>query len=452
MDGKITILGAGESGVGAALLARAQGYKVFVSDAGQVSAKYHQELDEAGIEFEEEGHTEERVLEAELIIKSPGIPEGAAIIQRIREEGIQIVSEIEFASHYTKAKLIGITGTNGKTTTTLLLHHLLKTAGLDVAVAGNIGESFARKLVDRDYEYFVLEVSSFQLDDIHTFRPNIAILLNITEDHLDRYNYEMDKYAAAKFRLIENMRIGDLFIYNADDEEIAKHLNYKRLHMATELFTEGFYQNGILSLPGIGRVGEDASLDVDGRLLFTELPLIGQHNGLNMSAAVIAALRLGVAPSKIQEGLISFTNAPHRLEQAGTVNGVIFVNDSKATNIESTYHALKSFNAPIVWIAGGVDKGNDYEKLRSLVEKNVKALVCLGKDNSKLMKALGESVDFSDETDDIEDAVAKAYHLSEMKDVVLLSPACASFDLFKNYEDRGTQFKQAVASLQGIKF
>ncbi len=438
--------------MGAALLAKSQGFQVFVSDGGAIQPQFQKELEGAGIPFESAGHSEEKVLDAEEIIKSPGIPEEAGIVQRIREEGLKISSEIDFASRYTEGKIIGITGTNGKTTTTMLLYHLLKHAGLDVAMGGNVGKSFARILMERDYEYFVLEISSFQLDDIHTFRPNIGLLLNITPDHLDRYGYEMERYAAAKFRLIENMKIGDLFIYNADDEEIAKYLNHRRLSMATELFTEGFYQNGILSLPALGKVGEGASVDMDGRLIFTELPLVGQHNGMNMSAAILAALRLGVSSQKIQEALPSFKNAPHRLEKAGVVNGVVFVNDSKATNVEAAYYALGSFDTPIVWIAGGQDKGNNYELLRPLVEKHVKALVCLGLDNTKIMKAFGESVGFSRETQDVKEAVSMAYHLAESKDIVLLSPACASFDLFKNFAVRGEEFKKAVASLEGITF
>jgi UDP-N-acetylmuramoylalanine--D-glutamate ligase len=451
MDGRITILGAAESGVGAALLAKAKGYDVFVSDAGAIKPRYRAELEAAGIAYEEGGHTEERVLQAEEVIKSPGIPEKAAMVQRIRQEGIRISSEIDFASRYTQAKLVAITGTNGKTTTTLLTYHLLRTAGLDVGLAGNVGDSFARKVLEQDHEVFVLEVSSFQLDDIHTFRPNIGILLNITPDHLDRYD-GMEAYAAAKFRLIERMRIGDVFIYNADDEQIAKRLNSTHLNMSTELFTGAFYQNGTLRLPLLGYVEADAKVQVSRQAVFGNLPLQGLHNGMNMSAAILAALRMGLSKAAIEEGLATFKNAPHRLEPVGQVNGVRFVNDSKATNVEAAYYALGSFDAPIVWIAGGVDKGNNYELLRPLVERHVKAIVCLGVDNAKLMAAFGETVSFIDETQSIEEAVSKAYHLADNKDIVLLSPACASFDLFRNYEDRGEQFRQAVAHLQGITF
>ncbi|MGB0522817.1 MAG: UDP-N-acetylmuramoyl-L-alanine--D-glutamate ligase [Flammeovirgaceae bacterium] len=452
MKSKLVILGAGESGVGAALLAQAKGYEVFVSDAGQIKENYKKELEAAAIDFEEGQHSEQRILEADEIVKSPGIPHKVPLIQQAIEERIPILSEIEFASRYTNAKLIAITGTNGKTTTSLLAFHLLQVAGFNVGLAGNIGESFARKVLTHDHEYYVLEVSSFQLDDIHRFRPNIAIILNITADHLDRYEYQLEKYIAAKFRLIENMKIGDVFIYNADDENIARQLNRSNYLVSTEPFTEGFYRKGKLSLPTLGFVEGDSSVHAAQRLEFDSLPLRGKHNGMNMSAAILAALRVGVTKSAIEEGLKSFKNVPHRLETVATINGVTFINDSKATNVDATYYALDSFDTPIVWVVGGVDKGNDYSQLHQLVKNHVKAIVCLGVDNQKLFKVFAEMVDFIDETQDVFEAVSKAYHLAENKDIVLLSPACASFDLFNNYEHRGEAFKQAVEKLKDIRF
>lgn len=452
METKLTILGAGESGIGAALLAKAKGYQVFVSDAGEIKATYKTELQKAEIEFEEGGHSTERILESDEIVKSPGIPSEVELIQLAREEHTPILSEIEFASRYTTAKIIAITGTNGKTTTALLTYHLLKTAGFHVALAGNVGESFARKVLEADYEYYVLEISSFQLDDIHKFRPNIGILLNISPDHLDRYGYEMERYIAAKFRLIENMKIGDVFIYNADDEHIARQLNKSNYLVSTEPFTEGFYQQNKLRLPTLGFVEDDASIQASQRLEFDNLPLRGKHNGMNMSAALLAALRVGVSRKSMMEGLATFKNVAHRLENVATINGVTFINDSKATNVDAAYYALGSFDHPIVWIVGGQDKGNDYTKITDVVSNNVKAIVCLGLDNQQLFKIFAEKVDFIDETQDTFEAVSKAYHLAENKDIVLLSPACASFDLFDNYEQRGEVFKQAVEQLKDITF
>jgi UDP-N-acetylmuramoylalanine--D-glutamate ligase len=450
---KISILGAGESGIGTALLAKAKGYEVFVSDGGEIKENYKKELEGANIEFEEGKHSAEKLLNTDEMMKSPGIPDSAEIVQLAKAEKLPIVSEIEFASRFTKARIIAITGTNGKTTTTLLINHLLKTAEFDVAMAGNIGESFARKLVERDYDYFVLEVSSFQLDDIQKLRPNIGILLNITPDHLDRYNYELDKYIDSKFQLVKNMQIGDVFIYNADDENIARKMNRTNISASTELFTEGFYQLDKLTLPSLGYInkeidGEEVSIQASERLQFENLPLRGKHNGMNMSASILTALRLGVTKKQIEEGLKTFKNAPHRLEEVAKIHKVIFVHDSKATNVDATSYALDSFEKPIVWIVGGVDKGNEYEQIRELVERNVKAIICLGVDNQKLMKFFGERVSFIDETQDVYEAVSKAYHLAESKDIVLLSPACASFDLFRNYEDRGEQFKEAVQKLK----
>jgi len=444
---KIVILGAGESGTGAALLAKQQGLKVFVSDFGAIAPEFQKELQEAEIPFEQEGHNEALILVADEVIKSPGIPEKVPIIQKLREKGIKISSEIDFAARYTEAKIIAITGTNGKTTTTLLTYHLLKEAGLEVGLAGNIGKSFARQLTEKDSSYFVLEVSSFQLDDIHDFRPHIAMLLNITPDHLDRYENDMDKYAAAKFRIFENMQDGDTLIFNEDDERIAKKINHKEgQKIWEEGFSEAFYNAGILRLPAFTSAFSSFEQNPAKQWLeFGNLPLQGMHNAMNMSAALLAGLRLGIAPTVLQQGLATFQNVPHRLEKVDMVNGISFINDSKATNVDAVQYALDAFEMPVIWIVGGVDKGNDYSQLLQLVKNKVKGIICLGKDNEKLKTAFAESVSFLHETQDIKNAVLTAYHLAEKGEVVLLSPACASFDLFKNYEDRGEQFKTAVA-------
>ncbi|MEN7548873.1 UDP-N-acetylmuramoyl-L-alanine--D-glutamate ligase [Rapidithrix thailandica] len=445
MKNRIVILGAGESGVGAALLAQAKGYDVFVSDFGKISQKYKNELNKQVIAFEEEQHTESLILNADAVIKSPGISPKVPIVQKITEAGIPVSSEIEFASRYTEARIIAITGTNGKTTTTLLTYHLLKKAGCKVEVAGNIGESFARKVLHEEVEYFVLEVSSFQLEDIQEFKPSVGVLLNITPDHLDRYENSLDKYAEAKFRMVENMNGGGMFIYNADDENIAKVMNRINIQTSTEPFSASFYEEGRLTVPALnypGVFGEDYVEQP--KLVFEDLPLRGKHNAMNMSAAILAVLRVGLTYEQVKKGLKSFKNAPHRLEPVATVNGVTFINDSKATNVDAVKFALDSFETPIIWMVGGVDKGNDYSELDELVKKNVKAIICLGKDNRKLLKHYNEMVSYIYETQDVVDAVIRAYHLGENRDVVLLSPACASFDLFKNYEDRGSQFKKAV--------
>lgn len=467
MSQKIVILGAGESGIGAALLAQKQGWEVWVSDRTAIKAPYRQELEQAAIPFEEGVHSEEVILQADLVVKSPGIPPTAAIVRSIRERGIPVVSEIEFAARYTSARLVAITGTNGKTTTTLLTYHLLRKAGLNVLMGGNVGVSFARLVAQHpEPDWFVLEVSSFQLEDIDTFRPTVALLLNITPDHLDRYD-GMDSYAAAKFNILRNMGTGSLFIYNADDEIIARHLNRQTILANTEPFHAGFLVESVanpdgelvpvtpyLSIPTrlvpgpFGELSEEPA-----HFAFHELPLRGRHNAMNMSAAILAALRCGVQPEEIARHLASFINAPHRLETVGVINGITFINDSKATNVEACAYALESFlpnplqtnyRPSVVWIAGGVDKGNDYSMLEPLVNQCVKGIICLGVDNQKLAQAFGESVSFFYETQQITDAVLKAYHYAENGDVVLLSPACASFDLFKNYEDRGEQFRLAV--------
>ncbi len=441
---KIVVLGGGESGVGAALLAHKKGFNVFLSDGGNLKDNYREQLQSASIAFEEGGHTAEKVLAADEIIKSPGIPQTAPLVQQARQQGIVISSEIDFAARYTSGKILAITGTNGKTTTTLLLHHLLAEAGYDVAVGGNIGNSFAQLLLVRDYEYFVLEISSFQLEGIYKFKPNVALILNITPDHLDRYEGSMDLYADAKFRLIENMNGGGLFIYNADDETIARAMNKRQITTATEPFSSSFHHHEALHLQPMRFSMADVEAEQQ-PLVFDQLPLKGPHNAMNQMAAILAALRVGVTPDQVKQALAIFKNAAHRLEEVAVVNNISFINDSKGTNIDATQYALDSFgDRKIVWIAGGVDKGNDYSLLDKLVAKNVKALICLGKDNNKLVKHFTERISFIHETTSVKEAVMKAYHLADPNDVVLLSPACASFDLFKNYEDRGRQFTEAV--------
>lgn len=429
------ILGAGESGVGAALLAKKLGYTVFVSDKGKISDNYKAELEQNAIPNEEGEHTLKRILEADQVIKSPGIPDHIALIKEIKASGIPVISEIEFASRHTDAKIIGITGSNGKTTTTKLLYHLLKTAGLNVEVGGNIGHSFARLVLETKPDLFVLELSSFQLDGVVDFRPDIAILLNITPDHLDRYEYKMDLYAEAKFKIVRSQRPEDLFIYNGQDEYSLRLLPIRaqqpqKIAITAAMMTEN----------GIKVNGESFDMSTSS--------LKGKHNQFNALCAVQAALGLGVEAQSIQEGLNSFVNAPHRLELVATVDSVEYINDSKATNVDAVYYALQAMQKPIVWIAGGTDKGNDYSSILPLVEQKVKALICMGIDNSKLQEAFSSVVKILEETASAAEAVERAKTYAEQGDVVLLSPACASFDLFKNYIDRGDQFKAAVLSMQ----
>jgi len=439
---KLVVLGAGESGVGTCLLGKKLGFNIFLSDSGTIQPLFLDEILAHEIPFEQGRHTWSRILEADAVVKSPGIPEKADIIQAIRAKNIPIMSEIEFASRYTDAKLIAITGTNGKTTTTLFTYHLLKTAGLSVGLAGNIGNSFAKAVATEHHDYYVLEVSSFQLDDIFHFRPHIAILTNITPDHLDRYDYKMENYVASKFKLIKNMSVGDTFIYNADSEIIASWLVNRNFSFHTLPFSEAYYSQNHLLIPYLKNLEDWQSEDK--LLRFDNLPLRGKHNAMNMSAAILAALQIGVNQEQITKAFSSFVGAPHRLESVGIHNGIEFVNDSKATNVDATFYALDSFEQPIIWIAGGIDKGNDYKQIEALVHKNVKALVCLGKDNTKLTDFFGEIVPYIAETQSMQEAVVKAYHFAEKGDVVLLSPACASFDLFKNYMDRGDQFRECV--------
>ncbi len=443
---RLIILGAGESGIGAALLGRQQGYDVFVSDHGSIKENFKQELETRGIAFEEGGHTVEKVLSADIIIKSPGIPEKAGIIKKIREKNIPVIAEIELAYRFAKdKKIIAITGSNGKSTTTALTFHILKTAGFRAACVGNIGYSFARQVALDPVDYYVVEVSSFQLDDVEEFKPHVAVLLNITPDHLDRYDYKMENYVASKFRIIMNQEADDYFIYCKDDPEIAHYLKDKPIKPKTLPFTimepikEGaFIENNQLN---IQLNNDNFSMSI------YESALKGKHNLYNSMAAGIAARTMDIRKEKIRESLTSFQGLEHRLEYVTTVKGVDFINDSKATNVNSVWFALESMDKPVVLILGGVDKGNDYSLIRDLVKEKVKAIICLGTDNRKIHEAFGREVELMVNTASAKDAVQAAYLFANKGDVVLLSPACASFDLFKNYEDRGRQFKQAVKEL-----
>jgi UDP-N-acetylmuramoylalanine--D-glutamate ligase len=449
----IIILGAAESGVGAALLAQAKGHAVFVSDRSPIQEQYKAKLTAAGIEFEENQHTLERVLQADEVIKSPGIPEKAPVIQALREKTIPIISEIEFAGRYTKARCICITGTNGKTTTTLLTYHLLKSAGLKVGLAGNVGFSLAEQVIADEHDYYVVELSSFQLDDTHDFHPWIAVLLNITPDHLDRYDYSLEKYAQSKLRITRNLDSEDCFIYNADDEVIGRYFRSTfvptqrmpfSLHHRPDVHLAGYYTAECTIRTALHPMKMDESGHHD--ISTAQSPLIGQHNRQNTLAAVLAARVAGVESEQIEAALATFHNADHRLQVVGEINGARYINDSKATNVEAAWYALDGIHHPIVWIAGGTDKGNDYSSLLGLAESRVKALICLGVDNAKLRAAFDYIVPHVEETQSMTDAVARAAALAAPGDVVLLSPCCASFDLFKNYEDRGRQFAAAVQS------
>ena len=443
---RIIVLGAGESGTGAALLAKAKGFDVFVSDQGAIKEKYVQQLEKSGIDYEQGKHTEEKIFEAGTIIKSPGIPESARILQGAFERGIGVIDEIEFASRYTDARFIAITGTNGKTTTTLLTYHLLKSAGYNVGLAGNVGHSLAKQVLEEHFDFYVVEMSSFQIDGIQDFSPEIAILLNITPDHLDRYQYSLQNYINSKFKLVEALGKESHFIYLNDDNNIATQLaakEYAANHLPITLSAD---PNSVASI-----IGSEMHFTLEGNnfdILQSDTTLKGKHNLVNTMAAVIAAIKVGLSESEIREGLKTFKNAPHRMEFVATINEVDFYNDSKATNVEATKYALESFTNKLVWIAGGVDKGNDYNQLMELVNSKVKALVCLGKDNGKLRDSFHEHVVDLIETKSMQEAVGSALNYATANDVVLLSPACASFDLFNNYEDRGDQFRQAVMNLK----
>ncbi len=439
------VLGAGESGTGAALLARKKGYEVFVSDFGTVPEKYQNVLLKSGIEWEEGTHEKALKGSFDLIVKSPGISSHVPVVKEFRSRGVQIISEIEFGSRHTEAKIIAITGTNGKTTTTLLTHHILKKAGLDVGLAGNVGNSFCGELAIKDHEYFVLEVSSFQLDDIDRFKPFISMILNITPDHLDRYDGKMENYVDAKFKILLNQDESDHFIYGADDPIVEKALGDRSVKANLHPFS--------LNRPvknGAELINDKLNINLTDKpfeMSIHELALQGKHNARNSMAASVAARILEIRKEVVRESLADFQNVEHRLEFVATIHGIEFVNDSKATNVNSTWYALESMRKPVVWIVGGVDKGNDYSILHDLVDQKVKAIICLGEDNEKPLEAFSGRVEDIAEAKSAVEAVGLGYQLANRGEVVLLSPACASFDLFENYEDRGHKFKQAVKSL-----
>lgn len=437
--------------MGAALLAKQNGYDVFVSDAGSLKKNYRSELRDAGIMFEEDGHDQKRILQADEVMKSPGIPEKNEMVKKIRAKNISIISEVELAYRFKgKSKIIAITGSNGKTTTTSLVYHICKTAGLDCALVGNIGYSFAKQVAEDPKPLYVAEISSFQLDDIKTFRPDIAILTNITEDHLDRYDYNFENYIRSKFRIAMNQRENDHFIYCADDEVTMKYIGNEKvigfniqskllpISMKKELPNGAFIKDGDMYI----RTGADyTSMSV------YDFALKGKHNQYNTMAACVAGATMDIRKEKIREAVTNFHSLEHRMEYVATIRGVEFINDSKATNVNSTWYALESMTKPTILILGGVDKGNDYSLLTDLAKEKVKAIVCLGVDNRKIHEAFGQIITPIVNTGSASDAVHAAFHLATKGDVVLLSPACASFDLFKNYEDRGKQFKQAVRDL-----
>jgi UDP-N-acetylmuramoylalanine--D-glutamate ligase len=443
-SGNIAILGAGESGIGTAILAQKMGWSVWVSDAGKIKPEQQQKLQELGVHWEQEKHSEDKILTADLVVKSPGIPDTAPLIIALKSRGVSVISEIEFAGYYCKAKTICITGSNGKTTTTLWLHHILRKAGLNVGLAGNIGQSFAKQVAENDFDYYVLEISSFQLDDMHVFRADIAILINITPDHLDRYNYEMQNYVNSKFRIVQNQRKEDWFIYNEDDPIIASEIEKRKPNIQCAPFS-------IKKEVQLGAYATNEQLVININKQFNmsihELALKGKHNTQNALAAGIAARILEIRKDVVRESFQDFTNVEHRLEFVAKVNGIEFINDSKATNINSAWFALESMDKPTIWIVGGVDKGNDYTELSALVKDKVKAIICLGEDNQKIIEAFAGMVETIVEAKTASEAVMHGYRLATKEETVLLSPACASFDLFENYEDRGNQFKQAVRSL-----
>ena len=442
---RLVILGGGESGVGAAILGKQKGYKVFVSDKSEISKKYKEVLLHNEIDFEEKNHTESKIFNADLVIKSPGIPDKVELVIKLNEKLIPVISEIEFAAKYTNATIVGITGSNGKTTTTLLTNHILKKAGFNVGVAGNIGDSFAQQVAEQSYENFVLELSSFQLDGIEIFNSHIAILTNITPDHLDRYQYDFNKYIASKFRITKNQTETDYLIYDADDDAINNWLkNNKTKARLVPFSIEKKLEYGAFL------EGNNIIININNDTInmpISALSLKGKHNTKNAMAATMAAQLLKVRKQTIKESLEDFEGAEHRLENVAKVREVDYINDSKATNVNATFYALECMDKTTVWIVGGVDKGNDYNDLLPLVREKVRAIVCLGLDNEKIKATFGNVVDIIVETAGAEEAVKVSHKLAEKGDAVLLSPACASFDLFDNYEDRGRQFKKAVRSL-----
>ncbi|TFH38416.1 MAG: UDP-N-acetylmuramoyl-L-alanine--D-glutamate ligase [Bacteroidia bacterium] len=446
MDKRIVILGAGESGTGSAVLAISKGFDVFVSDAGVIRDNYKSLLESKAISYEEGRHSEERIMLADIIIKSPGIPEKSAILTMAREKGIEVISEIEFAGRYSNAYKICITGSNGKTTTTNLIYYILKKAGLNVGLAGNVGKSYALQVAEENYDYYVIELSSFQLDGMYDFRADISVLLNITPDHLDRYNYDFQEYIDSKFRVINNQGKDDWFIYWADDPVITAEIGKRKppvnllpFSIEREEGMAAFIHNNELTLSIHNKTETIMTIH--------DLALKGRHNTFNSMASAIAGKVMDIRKEDIRQCLSDFQGVEHRLESVLSVHGIMFINDSKATNVNSSWYALECMAGNVVWIAGGVDKGNDYTELNELVRKKVKAIVCLGKDNDKIKLAFSELVSTIVETDSMKEAVKSAYYLGAKGDTVLLSPACASFDLFTNYEDRGRQFKDAVRNL-----
>jgi len=442
---KLVILGAGESGTGTAVLAKAKGWDVFVSDMGKIAENYRIELEKIGVRWEEGQHTESEILSADEMVKSPGIPDKAPMVQAALKKGIPVISEIEFAGRYTNAKMVCISGTNGKTTTTLLTHHILKNAGLNVGLGGNIGKSFARQVAEENHDIYVLEVSSFQLDGNFNFRSHISVLTNITPDHLDRYEYKLELYAASKFRLTRNQQDSDYFIYCSDDPISMEYFGLKTGNATALPFS-------VTQTCNPGAYVENNTLFINNNkqtitINMEEISLRGIHNTYNSMAAAVVASLLDVRKETIRESLCNFQNAEHRLEPVNRVNGVEYINDSKATNVNSAWYALESMDKPVVWIAGGVDKGNNYKELKSLVKEKVKYIICLGLDNIKIHQAFQDDVDMIINTSSAKEAVHVASRLAQKGDCVLLSPACASFDLFDNYEDRGRQFKEAVRNL-----
>ena len=446
---RLIVLGAGESGVGAALLGKQQGWDVFVSEGGVIKQDFKEVMLQEGISFEESGHTIEKILTADCVVKSPGISDKTEIMQRVREAGIEVCSEIEFGFRYKgDSKIVAITGSNGKSTTTKLTYHIFKQAGYDVAMVGNIGYSFAKQIAEKPTNWYIIEVSSFQLDDIHKFRPDVAVLLNITPDHLDRYDYKLENYIRSKFRITENQTGNDHLIINKDDDAIEKYLESHSVHAKKIFFTMndqnmrndegGYVSNDEMHV----RVGEDEMT-----MSIHDLSIKGKHNQYNSMAAGISARIAGIRKEKIRESFTSFEGLEHRLEFVATVRGVDFINDSKATNVNSVWFALESMKQPTILILGGQDKGNDYNEIMELVQEKVKAIVCMGVDNKPILAAFENVVATIVDTHSAADAVTAAYALADKGDVVLLSPACASFDLFKNYEDRGKQFKEAVRTL-----
>lgn len=445
MNKRVAILGGGESGIGAAILAQKKGYSVFVSDMGKIKGNYKDVLSNNEIDFEEEKHSKERILNAELVVKSPGIPDTAPIIVQLKEKGVPVVSEIEFAGRYNSAKTICITGSNGKTTTTLLLYHILKNAGLKVGLAGNVGKSFAWQVADKNYDVYVIELSSFQLDGMYDFKADVSVLMNITPDHLDRYAYDMQSYIDSKFRVIQNQTKSDYFIFCADDEIIQKEIKKRDIKPALLPFSlnepaemgAGTRENRIIININLNQFS----------MSILNLSLHGKHNTYNSMAAGLASMIFEIRDDQLRESLSDFTGVEHRLERFLKVHGIEFINDSKATNINSTWYALESVSKSIVWIVGGVDKGNDYSMLQGLVREKVKAIVCLGKNNKKIHDSFDGVVKNVVDATSMGEAVKTAYYLARNGDTVLLSPACASFDLFENYEDRGIQFKKEVRNL-----